>query len=64
MPRLLSIGEAARELGVSDQTLRTWEKKGFIKAVRLPSGYRRYTVEEIERMKREMGLLPKTETST
>ncbi len=59
MPKLLSIGEAAKELGVSDQTLRTWEKKGLIKAVRLPSGYRRYTEEEIDRMKREMGLLPK-----
>lgn len=63
MVRLLSIGEAAKELGVSDQTLRTWERKGLIKAVRLPSGYRRYTLEEIERLKRQMGLIEDGETT-
>ena len=58
MARLLSIGEAAEQLGVSDQTLRTWERKGILKAIRLPSGYRRFTQEEVERMKRQIGLLP------
>lgn len=63
MAKLLSIGEAADELGVSQQTLRGWEKKGLIKPIKLPSGYRRYTEEEIDRMKREMGLLPKDKAS-
>lgn len=54
--KLLSINEAANQLGVSDQTLRAWERKGLIKPIRLPSGYRRYTQEEINRLKRSMGL--------
>lgn len=58
MVKLLSIGEAAKQLGVSDQTLRDWGKKGHIKAIVLPSGYRRYTQEEVDRVKRQMGLLP------
>jgi predicted site-specific integrase-resolvase len=44
---LLSIGEAAKRLGVHPNRLRAWEKQGLIKPVRLPSGQRRYPVEEI-----------------
>ncbi|WP_222926510.1 MerR family DNA-binding transcriptional regulator [Fervidicola ferrireducens] len=39
---LLSIGEAAKRLGVHPNRLRAWEKQGLIKPVRLPSGQRRY----------------------
>ncbi|WP_222926487.1 MerR family DNA-binding transcriptional regulator [Fervidicola ferrireducens] len=39
---LLSIGEAAKKLGVHPNRLRAWEKQGLIKPVRLPSGPRRY----------------------
>ncbi len=62
MAKLLAIGEAARELGVSAPTLRVWERKGHVKAIRLPSGYRRFTREEVDRVKREMGLLPPEES--
>nr|WP_041458878.1 MerR family DNA-binding transcriptional regulator [Ammonifex degensii] len=47
---LLSIGKAAKMLGVHPNRLRAWEKQGLIKPVRLPSGQRRYPVEEINRI--------------
>ncbi len=47
--------EAADVLGVHENTIRNWEAKGILQAVRLPhSGYRRFDVEDIERMRREM----------
>jgi excisionase family DNA binding protein len=51
----LTLKRAAQELGVHEQTLRAWEKRGLIRMVRLPgSRYRRVPVEEVERLKREM----------
>jgi predicted site-specific integrase-resolvase len=47
---LLSIGEAAKKLGVHPNRLRAWEKQGLIRPVRLPSGQRRYPMEEINRI--------------
>jgi excisionase family DNA binding protein len=47
--------EAAKRLGVHQNTLRQWTDKGIVKAVMLPSGHRRYQQQEIERMRREMG---------
>jgi putative resolvase len=37
-----SIGKAAKELGVSKDTLRRWEAAGKIKSERTPRGHRRY----------------------
>ncbi|MDP9364144.1 MAG: MerR family DNA-binding transcriptional regulator [Chloroflexota bacterium] len=54
--RLLTISQAARMLGVHQNTLRTWADKGLVRHVRLPSGYRRFAVTEVERLRREMGL--------
>ncbi len=54
--RLLTISEAARLLGVHQNTLRSWADKGLVKHVKLPSGYRRFVVAEIKRLRREMGL--------
>lgn len=53
--RLLTIGEAAASLGVHANTLRRWVDRGMIRAVRLPSGYRRFEEAEIERKRREIG---------
>jgi excisionase family DNA binding protein len=39
--RLISIGEAARLLGVSVPTLRGWDRSGRLRALRLPSNGRR-----------------------
>ena len=51
----LTLKRAAQELGVHQQTLRSWEKRGLIHMIHLPgSHYRRVPVEEVERLKREM----------
>ncbi len=47
---LLSISQAAKKLGVHPNRLRAWEKRGLINPVRLPSGQRRYPVDEINRI--------------
>jgi len=44
----LSIGEAAKYLGVSRDTLRRWEKRDKIKSYRTPSGRRKYTLYDLE----------------
>ena len=52
--RLLTIAEAARELGVHQNTLRRWADAGMIPVTRLPSGYRRWSREQIEEIKATM----------
>jgi excisionase family DNA binding protein len=54
--KLLGISEAAARLGVHPKTLRAWVDKDLVPAVRLPSGYRRFTPEQIEEIKERMGL--------
>ncbi|PTQ53527.1 MAG: hypothetical protein HSCHL_2022 [Hydrogenibacillus schlegelii] len=53
---LLSLREAAKKLGVHPNRLREWEKKGLIRPIRLPSGHRRYPVEEIDRILKAGGM--------
>ncbi len=43
----LSIGEAAKLLRISKDTLRRWEKRGIIKAHRSPTNRRYYKKEEL-----------------
>lgn len=51
----LTLKRAARLLGVHEQTLRSWEKRGIIRMVRLPgSHYRRVPAEEVARLSLEM----------
>lgn len=49
----VSIGRAAKELGVSIDTLRRWERQGKIIAERTPSGHRRYDLAQL------VGLTPR-----
>lgn len=57
MPRDLGVKEAALSLGVHPQTVRAWTSRGILVAMRLPgSRYRRYSVDEIERVRRAMRL--------
>jgi excisionase family DNA binding protein len=52
---LLSVRETARRLGVHENTVRNWQERGLIRALRLPgSGYRRFSAEDVERMRQEM----------
>lgn len=49
---LLTIGELSRRTGITTHTLRVWEKRyDSPKAIRLPSGHRRYLPKEIERLR-------------
>jgi len=51
----LSVRETARRLGVHENTVRNWEERGIVRAVRLPgSGYRRFDPAEVERLRHEM----------
>jgi molybdopterin-binding protein len=51
MPRQYGIGEAARMLGVSVDTLRRWDRQGRIKTRRDQSNRRVVTAAEIERLR-------------
>ena len=51
---LLGVRAAARRLGVHENTLRRWEKAGLIRAVKLPTGVRRFREEDVERLHDEM----------
>lgn len=44
---LISIGKAARFLGVTPMTLRRWEQSGKLIPHRTPTGHRRYTVAQV-----------------
>jgi hypothetical protein len=47
----VTLKQAAQQLGVHEQTLRSWERQGVIHLARLPkSGYRRVPVEEVQRL--------------
>ena len=48
MNKIISIGQAAKILGVHVQTLRNWEKSGKLKPDSIsPGGTRRYNLEHI-----------------
>ena len=53
--RLFGVRGAANELGVHENTIRRWATQGIISAIRLPgSNFRRFTPDEIERVRRDM----------
>ncbi len=55
---LLSIGDLAAATGIAPDTLRAWERRyGRPLAVRLPSGHRRYTPEDVVWVRRVAELL-------
>src|SRR5690554_7446704 len=47
MSRYVSIGVAAKTLGVSIQTLRRWDEEGTLVADRTPKNHRRYDLSKI-----------------
>ncbi|OGE67294.1 hypothetical protein A3J16_06340, partial [Candidatus Daviesbacteria bacterium RIFCSPLOWO2_02_FULL_39_13] len=48
--KYLKIGQAAKVLGVSIDTLRRWEKSGKISAIRTPGGTRLYPLSSLEKI--------------
>ncbi|WP_080733910.1 MerR family transcriptional regulator [Rhodococcoides fascians] len=45
---VIAIGEAAEILGISVKTLRNWEAKGAISAIRSPGGQRRFRRTDVD----------------
>lgn len=50
MSELMTMKGAAERLQVSTSTIRNWIDKGYISAVRFPSGVRRLPQEEVDRL--------------
>jgi DNA-binding transcriptional MerR regulator len=52
---LLGVREVAARLGIHENTVRNWQRRGWITAASiLPSGYHRYDCAEVERVRRLM----------
>lgn len=47
--QLINIGEASKLLGVCQDTLRDWDKKGVLTPVRTAGKHRRYRLSDIRR---------------
>jgi excisionase family DNA binding protein len=55
--KLYRVGEVAEMFDVHPNTIRKWVKTGILNSVKLPgSRYNRFTVGEINRLRREMSL--------
>lgn len=57
--KLVKIGEASKLLSISIDTLRRWEKKGWIKVVRTPGGTRFYDISQIRKLNSSLKRGPK-----
>jgi len=53
----IRIGEVARRVGVSPSTLRAWERKGLVRPDRAGGRHRRYTSDDIARLRDVRALL-------
>lgn len=49
--QLLPIGDVAKALGVSIETVRRWDRAGHIESVRTPGGQRRFRRAEVDRLR-------------
>jgi excisionase family DNA binding protein len=56
---LMSIGSAAKYLGVSIDTLRRWDASKKLQAIKLPSGHRYYDRSTLERFREDLFSLAK-----
>lgn len=54
MAQLMQVRQTARALGVHENTIRRWEERGLLQAVRLPSGVRRFRADDVEAMRARM----------
>ena len=50
----MSVGAAAKRLGVSPGTIRNWIARCYLGATMLPSGHRRIPVADVERVARSI----------
>lgn len=65
MATLMQVRQAARTLGVHENTIRRWADQGLLNPIRLPSGVRRFHAEEIAQVHQKMmsGFAPLAEAS-
>lgn len=56
---LVSVSQAAKELKVSPDTIRNWDKRGYIESQRTRGKARRFARDEIRRLQKELGIDPK-----
>lgn len=53
--KFLNVRDTAKQLGLHENTVRNLERRGQLKAIRLPgSGFRRFRKEDVDRMREEM----------
>jgi len=52
---LIPLKEAARLLGVAPDTVRVWERKGKVSAIRTLGGHRRFRRGDIEALREQAG---------
>jgi transcriptional regulator with XRE-family HTH domain len=53
----IRIGEVARRVGVSPSTLRAWERKGLVRPMRAGGRHRRYSSDDVARLRDVRALL-------
>lgn len=58
--KLVKIGEASKLLGVSIDTLRRWEKKGWLRTVKTPGGTRLYDRDQLTKLNPNLKRGPKS----
>lgn len=58
--KLVKIGEASQLIGVSIDTLRRWEKRGWLKTVKTPGGTRLYDKEQLIKLNPNLKRGPKS----
>ena len=51
----LSVGQAARALGVTPDTVRRWTSTGFLPCERTAGGHRRIAGEDVDELRRAIG---------
>jgi len=50
----MQVRQVARALGVHENTVRRWEERGLLQAVRLPSGVRRFRASDVAAVREQM----------
>ena len=48
MDKLLTIGQVSEALGVSDETLRNWDRDGSLPSVKTKGGHRRWRQSDVD----------------
>ena len=62
--KLIAVGKVAEQFQVTPATVRNWVEKGYLHAVRLPSGQRRIPETEVVRMLNDLFGMPEPTEET